>query len=263
MSQTETTSKRPSRFTVRVKRQDEPNSSPYFQSFELEYRPNLNVISILQMIAAKPVTTEGKQVAPVVWDCNCLEEVCGACTMVINGKVRQACSCLLDELLDAAGTTVTLEPMSKFPVVRDLFVDRQRMFDNLLKIKAWVPIDGTHARGPGPRETQEAQEERYAISRCMTCGCCLEACPQFTKDNMFRGAQVMAQAMYFNRHDTGKQLKDQRLDVLMGEGGVHDCGNAQNCVKVCPKEIPLTEAIGRAGRQITVHAIKKFFNANK
>ena len=46
-----------------------------------------------------------------------------------------------------------IEPMTKFPVVRDLFVDRQRMFDNLTKLKGWVPIDGTSTRsGPGPKE---------------------------------------------------------------------------------------------------------------
>ena len=49
------------------------------------------------------------------------------------------------------------------------------------------------------------------------------------------------------------------VTVLMGEGGVNDCGNAQNCVKVCPKEIPLTESIATIGRQATVRGIKRFF----
>jgi succinate dehydrogenase / fumarate reductase iron-sulfur subunit len=44
----------------------------------------------------------------------------------------------------------------------------------------------------------------------------------------------------------------------MGPGGVNDCGNAQNCVKVCPKEIPLTESIATIGRQATVRGIKRF-----
>ena len=29
----------------------------------------------------------------------------------------------------------------------------------------------------------------------------------------------------------------------MGDGGVADCGKAQNCVEVCPKEIPLVDSI--------------------
>jgi succinate dehydrogenase / fumarate reductase iron-sulfur subunit len=52
----------------------------------------------------------------------------------------------------------------------------------------------------------------------------------------------------------------ERLDALMTEGGLQMCGNAQNCVAVCPKTIPLTRSIARAGRATTVHAIKKLFD---
>ena len=69
----------------------------------------------------------------------------------------------------------------------------------------------------------------------------------------------MSQARLFNEHGTGKVLAGDRLDALMGPGGINDCGNAQNCVKVCPKEIPLTESIAAMGRAVTVHAFKRFF----
>ena len=273
----------PKSFKVRIRRQDEPKTPSYWQEFEIPYKTGHNIISVLQYIAANPVTTAGQEVAPPVWQSSCLEEVCGACTMVVNGRVRQSCSTLVDELLGLtssgaapggaghgaskaqghashASHTITVEPMTKFPVVRDLWVDRQRMFNNLVQIKGWVPIDGTHDLGPGPQESPEKQEERYDLSRCMTCGCCLEACPQFTIDNDFVGAQTFGLALYFNEHETGKRLKDDRLDALMGPGGITDCGNAQNCAKVCPKEIPLTEAIGKIGRQTTARAIKRFFS---
>jgi succinate dehydrogenase / fumarate reductase, iron-sulfur subunit len=243
----------------KIKRQDGPQSAPYWDEFAVPYKPHLNVISCLQWIAEHPVTTAGRQVTPVVWDCNCLEEVCGACTMVINGKVRQSCSALIDGLLEK-GECVVLEPMSKFPVVRDLMVDRGRMFDLLIKAKAWVPIDGTHNLGLGPVETPANQDTRYKLSQCMTCGCCLEACPQFQPDNNFTGPQVWSQVRYFNMHPTGKGLADERLEFVEGPGGISDCGNAQNCVKVCPKDIPLTESIGAVGRQVTVHSIRKFFS---
>lgn len=251
-------SNKPKTFRLKIKRQDGRTAPSYWQEFEVPIKPAMNVISALQWVAANPITVAGKKVEPVVWDAGCLEEVCGACTMVINGHVRQSCSCLIEENLREDGS-VTLEPMNKFPVVRDLWVDRQRMFENLKRIKGWVPIDGTHALGAGPRESQERQEERYALSRCMTCGCCLEACPQFTKDNNFVGAQIFGQVVYFNAHETGKELASQRLDVVMGPGGITDCGNSQNCVKVCPKELPLLDAIAKLGRQTTVHAVKQFF----
>ena len=238
---------------LRVRRQDRPTAAPRWEEFSIPYRPNSNVISCLMEIRKNPVTADGRATTPVVWDSSCLEEVCGACTMLVNGRPRQSCSALIDRLGDGP---ITLEPLSKFPVVRDLIVDRSPMFQALKQVKAWIPIDGTYDLGPGPRVSPETQEFGYALSRCMTCGCCLEVCPQYNDHSKFIGAAAMAQTVLFNMHPTGAMNKDERLEVIMGEGGIADCGNAQNCVEVCPKEIPLTTAIGELGRQTTVKAVK-------
>jgi succinate dehydrogenase / fumarate reductase iron-sulfur subunit len=272
----------PASFEVRVLRQDAPGESSYWERHRITYEPNLNVISVLQKVAAVATTAEGKSTAPVAWDCNCLEEVCGVCTMLVNGQTRQACSALVDKLLAEKPGSIELRPMSKFPVVRDLVVDRGRMFRALERVHAWIPVDGYGDRGPGPRESQQGQEVRYPLSECMTCGCCVEACPQFTKVELaqhsgesdeefaerkdkahgeaFVGAAAISQAMLFNDHPTGHMNAGERLEALMGPGGLQVCGNAQNCVSVCPKEIPLTTSIARAGRQLTGHMIKRFFD---
>ena len=250
----------------KIKRCDGPGKPWRWESFKVPTEPGSNVISSLNWIAANPVTVDGKETTPVVWDSNCLEEVCGACTMVINGRVRQSCSCLVAEYAPREGDEIILEPMEKFPVIRDLWVDRARMFDALQRVKAWVPIDGTYNLGPGPQESHDHQQMRYALSECMTCGCCLDACPQFAEeedptnwDKNFIGPQAISQARLFNEHGTGKRLKDERMDTLMSPDGIQNCGNAQNCVKVCPKGIPLTESIAAIGRSATVHSVKKFF----
>lgn len=246
------------RINIRIKRQDAPGKAERWEEFSIPYRPNMNIISCLQAIAANPVTTDGGASTPPVWDANCLEEVCGACTMLINGKTRQACSALVDKL-GAPGEPITLEPMTKFPVVRDLFVDRRRLFNDLKRVKAWVPIDGTYDIGSGPPISQELQEVRYPLSRCISCGCCLEACPQYTPANHFVGAAVINQVLLFNSHPIGAALKNERLETMMEEGGVSECGKAGNCVEVCPKDIPNLEAIAAVQRQATVYAIKRFF----
>jgi len=242
----------PKTVRFRIKRQDGPQTSAYWEEFEIIDRPALNVISALMDIQKNPVTASGKKTTPVVWDCNCLEEVCGACTMIINGRVRQSCSTLVKHL----DRPVVLEPMTKFPVIRDLLVDRSRMFEALKQVKAWIPIDGTYALGPGPRMSQQDQEAGYTFSRCMTCGCCLEVCPQINNMTHFIGAAAIAQVRLFNTHPTGKFNKSERLQALMEEGGIADCGNAQNCVQVCPKEIPLTRAIAEVNREVIKEAFK-------
>ncbi len=271
-----------SKFQVRVLRQDAPGKSGYWQRFALAYEPDMNCISVLQRIAENPATVDGRKVSPVVWECNCLEEVCGACTMLINGRVRQACTALVAQLLHDRPGEIELRPMTKFPVLRDLMVDRSRIFAILEKILAWLPVDSYYDLGPGPRQSQETQEMAYLYSKCMSCGCCLEACPQFLKIELpcqegetpeaynarlrtanmraFMGSHAIAQVELFNSNAIGAMTAGDRLDALTAEGGIQVCGNAQNCVKVCPKGIPLTTAIARGGRAATKHLLKKWFD---
>jgi succinate dehydrogenase / fumarate reductase, iron-sulfur subunit len=238
---------------LRIKRQDGPNQPSRWEEFEVPYRHGMNVITCLQDIQKNPVTVEGRKVTPVAWECSCLEEVCGACTMLINGRVRQSCSALVHMFEQP----IRLEPMTKFPLVRDLAVDRRRMFDALKKLKTWVPIDGTYNLGPGPRMASEKQEVYYHLQRCMTCGCCLEVCPQYQPDNQFVGPHAISQVRVFNAHPTGAMHKNERLDALMEPGGIQDCSNAQNCVEVCPKDINLVESIADMNKQTTERMVRK------
>jgi succinate dehydrogenase / fumarate reductase iron-sulfur subunit len=237
---------------LRIRRQESADrpETRHWEEFKVPYLPQMNVISALQQIQKDPHTIDGKEVAPVVWEAVCLEEVCGSCSMVINGRVRQACSTLIDKIAPK-GETITIEPMSKFPIVRDLLVDRSRMFEDMKRVKAWIDLDGTHELGPGPRESPESQEERYPLSRCMTCGCCLEACPQYNDSTSFVGAFALNLVRLYNMHPSGAMHKNERLETVMGEGGVQECGKAQNCVEVCPKEIPLVDSIAVVARDTT------------
>ncbi len=240
---------------LRIRRQDGPDAPSRWEEFAVPHYEHMNVITCLQEIQKNPVDAQGRATTPVVWDCNCLEEVCGACTMVINGRARQACSALVDDLAQP----IVLEPLSKFPVVRDLLVDRTFMFENLKRIKGWVPIDGTHDLGPGPRLAEKRRQFGYRLSRCMTCGCCMEACPQVNRRTNFIGPAALAQALYFNISPIGRMLAEERLEAVMGDGGITECGNAQNCVKACPKEVPLTTAIAKLNRDTTWYFVRNWF----
>ncbi len=175
-------------FDVRVLRQDGPEQPSYWQRHRVQLEPDMNVTSVLQRIAAKAHTADGDAVAPVAYESNCLEEVCGSCTMLINGRTRQACSALVEKLLAEQPDEIELRPMSKFPVLRDLLVNRRRLFRALERVKAWIPVDGYYDAGPGPRQSAEQQEQAYPLMQCMSCGCCLEACPQYGKVELTRRA---------------------------------------------------------------------------
>lgn len=248
-------------FTLRVLR-GTPGKQ-YWEEFEIEREPGLNIISALMEIQKNPVNKKGEPVSSVAWEQGCLEEVCGSCSMLINGKPRQSCSAIVEQILESTQSdTIVLAPFTKFPLVRDLIVDRTVMFDNLIKVRGWIDADGAFAKGPGPKISQAKQEIMYSLSTCMTCGCCVEACPQSNKNSKFIGPQVISQVRYFNDNPTGENHKGDRLRALMQEGGIADCGNAQNCVRVCPKNIPLTESIAAIGRDVNIQWFHDLFGVD-
>ncbi len=235
------------------------SGNQFWEEFELEVISGMTITAALMEIQSNPVNTKGERVAPVVWEQGCLEEVCGSCSMLINGKPRQACTALVDRIIEETGqTTIILAPFTKFPLIRDLIINRDSMFENLKKVNAWIDVDGSSQAGFGPKISPRVQEVMYSLSTCMTCGCCVEACPQINKRSKFMGPQIIGQVRLFNDHPIGKMKKPERLRVMMGEEGVSGCGNAQNCVRVCPKKIPLTDAIAAIDRDVTLQGFKDF-----
>lgn len=234
----------------------------YWEEFEFERHPQANVISSLMEIQKRPINKQGATTTPVAWEQGCLEEVCGSCSMLVNGKPRQSCTALIEPYIrETRSTTLTLAPFTKFPLIRDLCVDRNKMFDALKKIRGWVSVDGTEDTGQfGPPISPEVQEAMYVLSTCMTCGCCSESCPQVNPKSEFMGPAAMSQIRYFDSNPTGKLEKSDRMRVALGEDGIAGCGNAQNCVRVCPKKIPLTESLSLIGREASKQAIKDFLS---
>ncbi len=52
---------------------------------------------------------------------------------------------------------------------------------------------------------------------------------------------------------------DDRLNGLLSDDDITNCGNAQNCVQVCPMSIPLKRAIYETNRDIAVNTLFGWF----
>lgn len=234
----------------------------YWEEFEFPFHSRANVITSLMEIQRKPVNRAGEKTTPVAWEQGCLEEVCGSCSMLVNGKPRQSCTALIAPYLASTGSNIiTLAPFTKFPLIRDLVVDRTKMFDALKKVRAWIPVDNFSDTGQfGASIAPDVQDALYTLSTCMTCGCCSESCPQVNDRSEFMGPAAMSQVRLFNANPVGQLQKEERLKAVLEEDGIAGCGNAQNCVKVCPKGIPLTESLALIGREASKQALRGFFS---
>lgn len=235
--------------TLKVRRQDalEKRDTRRWERFEVSLTPGMTLLGALRAIQRTPRTQQGERVAPVAFDDGCGEEVCGACTLRVNGRVMLACSARISDI-SPKRKTITLEPLTKFPLVRDLVVDRSRMGEAEARLGAWVSLEGSR-QAPRPRPlSSEAQRRLLAESACIDCGACLEACPQYGEHNDYVGAAAINHLHRLSSTPAGSHESGERLDRVMAPGGIADCGKASNCVEVCPTGVPLVDSLQRVAR---------------
>ncbi len=163
---------------------------------------------------------------------SCRQATCGSCGMVINGRPRLACFTKISEL---NSNVITVEPMHNFPIIRDLAVKFERLFDTHKKIKPYVIQDGA-GTAEEFRQTPEELEQFIQFANCIKCGLCNSACPTMATDSSFVGPQALAQAYRYvaDSRDSGK---DNRLKIIDEAHGIWRCHFAGSCSQVCPKGV--------------------------
>ncbi len=163
---------------------------------------------------------------------SCRQATCGSCGMRINGKPALACFTKVSEL---NSDTITVEPMSNFPIIRDLAVKFERLFENHRRVQPYLesnlPDTGReHLQNP------EELEKFIQFANCIKCGLCNSACPTMATDTEFIGPQALAQA-YRYVADSRDSSKDKRLRIIDDSHGIWRCHFAGSCSQVCPKGV--------------------------
>ena len=166
---------------------------------------------------------------------SCRQATCGSCGMIINGKPRLACFTKINEL---DSDVVTVEPMNNFPIIRDLAVRFERLFDSHRKIKPYLIRDDSEIISNEKEFLQSPKEvEQYIqFANCIKCGLCNSACPTMATDSSFVGPQALAQA-YRYVADSRDKGKDSRLKIIDESHGIWRCHFAGSCSQVCPKGV--------------------------
>lgn len=222
-------------FIIRVKRAAGPGAHVFWQEFACEGDGSGSVAAALRELNARAPLTDlnGREAPPIRWECGCACGKCGACAMRVNGLPMLACKAFLGPL----GHTVALEPLSKFPLVADLVVDRGVIFEQLKKIHLWLSGKAVMR--------EKGHELRFQSARCLMCGCCLEICPNFSAEGGFAGAlaAVNAYRMFNQESDEPRRAEAAKRYVKHYYAG---CGTSLACRDICPAGIPVDELISRS-----------------
>ena len=235
-------------YTLVVERQDSLEKPETRRSEEIRVscapETSVQAALVLARVAEDGAPMQGGSIA---FEGECLEGVCGACSVLINGRVALACATLIGEVADKQ-QRVRLAPMKKFPLIRDLVVDRSRIARTLSS----VPVLGQPA--PSPRSSHESPSATEArqlarLDQCHRCGACLEACPEYGVHSEFVGAVTLHEVHLRNSTPGAKHERRERIEAMMAPGGVQHCGKAQTCVEVCPADLPLVDSIQGVARE--------------
>jgi len=177
----------------------------------------------------------------------CRVGMCGSCAMMVNGIPRWTCRTRVPEVIDDG--KLKLEPLSNFPIVKDLVVEMERFFDK------WQKAGGVfNAADPQRQEFAKVEPESKLRKRvdagieCIGCGVCYAACDTVKWNPNYLGPAALNRAWTLT-NDVRDGEFAQRLQLVTQQGGCQLCHSHQSCQLYCPKKINPTAAIAGLKRQ--------------
>jgi succinate dehydrogenase / fumarate reductase iron-sulfur subunit len=221
---------------VSILRQQFPGSASRWETFEYDGPMDNSVAGVLDYINYHDdiVDVDGRRTTRIGWECSCLQGVCGACAMVINGKPALACETFVRDIKEEE---ITIRPLRKFPVIHDLVVDRSSIHENLKQANVCI--------GEYRPSADDDHAHQYAAAKCLKCGLCLEVCPNYVNGHTFFGA-AFANDCYLVA--SRNRAEGRRIRTAYAEHFGKTCSKSLSCMEVCPMRIPTLASMARLNR---------------
>jgi fumarate reductase iron-sulfur subunit len=214
----------------------EHDSAPRRQSYTVPYSEDWVVLDALNYIKDQIDGT-------LTFRWSCRMGVCGSCGMMVNGVPRLTCAAFLREYYPHE---IRVEPLSNFPIMRDLVIDMSDFMEKLRSVKPWIIRDEEKPLEAGEYLQTPAELEQYKqFSMCINCMLCYAACPVYGLEREFVGPAAIALAQRYNL-DSRDQGYQQRGPVIASHEGIWDCTFVGECSEVCPKDVDPAGAIQQA-----------------
>ncbi len=246
------------KLTLKIWRQKDANSKGSMQTYPIDgVDGDMSFLEMLDVLN-DGLINQGED--PVVFDHDCREGICGACSLMINGEPhgpdRLITTCQLHMRRFNDGDTIVIEPFraKAFPVIKDLMVDRSS-FERIQHAGGYISVNtsgNTIDANAIPIEKEDA-DASFNAAACIGCGACVAACKNASA-MLFTSAKVSQFALL----PQGKVEATRRvLNMVeqMDKEGFGNCTNTGACEVECPKGISL-ENIARMNREYLSASLK-------
>ena len=237
------------KLTLKVWRQTGGKDGGRFVSYPVDdVNPEMSMLECLDVLNE---TLIERGDAPIAFEHDCREGICGSCGFMINGiphgpeRATTVCQLTMRHFKD--GEELIIEPWraSAFPVIKDLVVDR-RSFDRIISAGGYISVStGNAPDGNAILVSKETADRAMDAAACIGCGACVAACPNASAA-LFTGAKIA----HLNILPQGQPERDHRARHMVAQMNAESfggCTNIGECTGACPKEIPL-EVIARMNR---------------
>ena len=226
----------------------EKETEPTFQTYEVPFLEDWVILDAINYIKDEIDGTLSYR-----WSCQM--GVCGSCGMMINGVPKLSCAVFLK---DYYPDKIRVEPLTGFPVERDLIFQMDDFMTKLTEIQPYIirnkdeekPLDkGEYLQTPA----ELARFKPYSM--CINCMLCYAACPVYALDSTFIGPAAIALGQRYNM-DSRDHGRDARQELISSHEGIWECTFVGECSAVCPKDVDPAAAIQRAKVSSTIDWFK-------
>ena len=242
--------------TLHIWRQPGPGAPGRMVRYEAhDISPDMSFLEMLDVVNERLMETGD---APVAFDHDCREGICGSCSLMINGIAHGpnagTATCQLHMRSFADGDEIRIEPWRAraFPVIRDLVVDRSAL-DRIIAAGGYVSAPtGSAPDGNAVLIPKHAVDTAMDAAQCIGCGACVAACPNGSA-SLFTAAKISHLGL-LPQGQPERMQRARRMVERMDIEGFGGCTLYGECQEACPKLISI-DTITRMNRDFLRAAV--------
>jgi len=226
---------------LKVWRQKNNDANGSFENYKVKANEHM---SFLEMMDVLNEDLLAKKEEPIAFEHDCREGICGACSMVINGRPHGpnggTTTCQLHMRFFKDGDTITVEPwrVKAFPVIKDLVVDRSA-FDRIIQSGGYISVNTGQAQDANATPIEkDLAGQAFDAATCIGCGACAAACPNASA-MLFTSAKINHLGL-LPQGEVEHSKRVQSMITQMDDEGFGMCSNTGACEVDCPKEISIS-----------------------